>query len=172
MGSLAEDFPFKKIEMHIFGFGWHMKLTNAHAECTYEVCTGGMGVHMKLSWRNGCTCEVLAVNMMLSWISAHTWVYIWSWSGWMGVHMQLPLQFLRHKCGTAQISTFNKTGLKGHFHHSCRRYHKGSSLFLLVEVGGRTLNIVNRLTKYCVWLCDANDMTCLLSVFCIREQQW
>ena len=29
--------------------GVHMKLTNAHAECTYEVCAGGMGVHMKFA---------------------------------------------------------------------------------------------------------------------------
>ena len=31
--------------------------------------------------------------------------------------------------------TFNTTGLKGHFHPPCRRYHKGSGVFLLVEVG-------------------------------------
>ena len=45
-------------------------------------------------------------------------------------------------------------------------------LWRMSFVSKRALNIVNRLTKYCVWLCDANDMTCLLSVFCIRKQQW
>ena len=61
-----------------------------------------------------------------------------------GVHMKL---IWRNGCAVAiavfatqmwnsSISTFNKTGLKGHCHYPCRRYHKGSGVFLLVKVGG------------------------------------
>ena len=55
----------------------------------------------------------------------------------MGVHMQLPLQFLRHKCGTAQFPPSTRPALKATSTSHAADTTKGQSgVFLLVEVGG------------------------------------
>ena len=102
-----------------------MKLTNAHAECTYEVCTGGMGVYVKFinfyiawHWRDGCKydavltqCAYLGVHMKLIWMNGCTYA--------------VAIAIFATQMWNSSISTFNKTGLKGHLHLPCRRYHKG-----------------------------------------------
>ena len=123
-------------------WSWPMHMLSVHmkfalAEWVYIWSwAGGMGVHVKFinfciawHWRDGCKydavltqCAYLGVHMKLIWRNGCTYA--------------VAIAIFATQMWNSSISTFNKTGLKGHFHHPCRRYHKGSGLFLLVEVGG------------------------------------